>query len=156
MEELSQLEIMKKYKTLGSRIAVLYRMDRNFYAKKLSEYGLGTSDLAVLLQISYFNELSQDQISTNIIIDKTSISKITKKLLNIGYIYMVRDKNDKRVHRLGLTLKGQKVIPVLKKVTKEWIEILVKGFKEEEVEMVCSILDKIIENVSEYQVVEQD
>ncbi len=139
------------YRSPGSRIAVLYRMDRDFFAKKLKEYCLGTSEMAVLLQLSYYRELSQDQISTNIVMDKTTLSKIVKKLLHKGHIYMVRDTQDNRVHLLGLTQKGQEMIPVLKDATAEWVSIISKGFEPEEITLFCNILDRMNVSVEAYE-----
>lgn len=137
-----------KQRTIGSRIAILNRMDRGFFAKRLKHYSLGSSEMAVLMQISYFGELSQDQVASNIMMDKASISKIVKKLLQKGYIYVARDTEDNRIHRLGLTLKGKEILPVLKDSTKEWLNILTTGFSAEEIDKVCCIMDKMIQNVA--------
>lgn len=146
MEKYSQSSI--KQRTIGSRIASLNRMDRSFFAKKLKHYSLGSSEMAVLLQISYFGELSQDQIASNIVMDKASISKIVKKLLQKGYIYVARDTEDNRIHRLGLTLKGKEILPVLKDSTKEWLDILSTGLSAEEIDKMCCILDKMMQNIA--------
>lgn len=142
-------------KSLGKMIAILYRKDRNYYIKQLDRYSLGTSQLAFLLEISNFGEISQDELSNKIAMDKTSVSKIAKKLINLEYIYMVRDKDDKRVKRISLTKKGQEIIPILEETAKNWTYIISKGLSEEEKEMIYGILDKMIRNVSEYEV-EQD
>jgi DNA-binding MarR family transcriptional regulator len=49
-------------------------------------------------------------------IDKTTTTKAVKKLEDEGYIYRIKDLEDKRYYKLYITEKGNEFRPVLRKI----------------------------------------
>lgn len=133
-------------KSVGEKIAILYRKERSYFAKQLEEYKFGISFLIFLQGIPLFGEITQEELANKIGMDKTSVSKITKKLFNLEYIYIEKDRENKRFKRVGLTKKGKEIIPILESTANSWTEIMSKDLTKEEVEMIYYFLDKMIKN----------
>lgn len=72
-----------------------------------------------------------------------------KKLIEIGYITKVENKDDIRAYKLYLTDKGREVIPKIFKVIGELLDILLEGSSQEEIETGIKFLEKVLNNAKE-------
>ena len=144
-QDISLDEVIAR-RTMGSRVAVMFRLDRSFFAHILSPYNIGTNELAVLLQLHYFGELCQEQLVRFLAMDKTMLSKTAKRLAEQGYIYTTKSEMDRRVLYLGLTDKGRNFAPLIKSKTEEWLALITEGIDESEIATAKNVLDRMISN----------
>ena len=63
---------------------------------------------------------SQEQLSKNLIIDKSATARAIKSLEEKEYIIRKKDDNDKRTNRIKLTKKGIEIKDRLSNLLEEW------------------------------------
>ena len=73
-----------------------------------------------------------------------------KKLEDLGYVKRVQRIDDRRSIKLYLTPLGESIIPVIKKIQQDWINILGQNIEEEEMQFINDILSKMAENATVY------
>ncbi len=139
-----------KYRTLGSRLTVLNRIARNFYKEYFAQYKFSVNDMAVLLQLEMFGELCQDDLVGNLAMDRTTLSKITKSMVERGFIYTAKNTADGRMRYLGLTQKGKALVPFLRQGAKEWLALISEGLDEEERARLLAMLGRMLDNGGRY------
>lgn len=133
--------------TIGSRLAVINRYDSEFFKSRCREWGLGTHDIAVLMQLDRRGELYQDEIVASTHINKATLSKIASKLFGMGLIYTRKSPDDKRVVFMGLTDTGKEIMPKIHDLTKEWMALITDGFSDDERQQLVSFLDRMLDNI---------
>ena len=62
----------------------------------LDKFSLGNGQYQILTHIAWDEGLSQELIAKKRNIDKSAIGKSIKRLIENGYVYKIRDENDKR------------------------------------------------------------
>lgn len=132
----------------GKLISILYRYGNSFLDNRLSEYDFNTGHMSFLLTISSQPNLSQDELSQELGMDKTTTSRVIKQLQERGYVTRHQDQRDRRINRLSLTNRGHKIIPDIQVLTSSWREVLFDGFSEQERNCAMNLLRKMAENAA--------
>ncbi|AAK81590.1 DNA-binding MarR family transcriptional regulator [Clostridium acetobutylicum] len=127
----------------------LYRCNQVFLDKRLRELELTVGTYPYLLRLSHVEGISQNDISRELSVDKAMSARSIKKLIEIGYITKVENKDDIRAYKLYLTDKGREVIPKIFKVIGELLDILLEGSSQEEIETGIKFLEKVLNNAKE-------
>ncbi|MBS4538629.1 MarR family transcriptional regulator [Clostridium sp. D2Q-11] len=121
-----------------------------FIEDKLREKGI--KDLVPshgnILTVLYENNgrLTMKEISRLIGKDKSTVTALVNKLLNLEYIEKEKSLKDKRVTYITLTEKGKNIEEVFKSISGEIYQTAYKGFSEEEKEIFLQLLKKINDN----------
>lgn len=113
-------------------IAALYRSNMTILRTLLQERGIDMSDADYLLVLSLHEGITQQDLSKELFVSQAAIVRTTKKLCEKGLVKREQDELDKRVHRLFLTEKGEALMPVIKEVFGQLIDLYCKTFSEEE------------------------
>jgi len=103
MAEADRLKIVKSLLRLG---AYLQREGDRL----LSSFSLTQQQFVVLKEIQEKGPLSQKQICSGLLFEKSNVSKIVKKLEAAGLIQRTVSPGDGRVDLVSVTRKGEKVI----------------------------------------------
>ena len=97
----------------------------------------------------YLHEgMTQNELANRLKFNKGAVAKLVKAIEQAGYITRRSDEHDRRLQKLYLAEKGRQVIPQIKTLEHDLSEKLVQGFSEEEKQLLHSMLDRIIDNVS--------
>ncbi len=139
-----------KNKSLGHAVSIIYRHLQIHMNQEFSSLGFGSGQCLFFHHISKNKGLTQKELSNKLLIDKATTAKAVKKLLDLGYIRMELDRNDKRCHRLYLTEKGEEILPRTNAIMKGITEILGKGMDREEVERTFQSLEKMFLNLTDH------
>ena len=132
---------------IGKHISIAYRFAMVFFKNRMAELGLYQSHHSVLITL-YKNEgISQEKLSQLLKVDKATITRSIKKLVEDGFIERRQDKNDKRSYLLFVTPKGRAIEPDIRDMFREWNDIVLQGFTDEEVEQAMSFMERISQNV---------
>lgn len=101
-----------------------------------------------ILDILYDNngKLTMKEISKGINRSKSTVTQLVDKLLLYGYVTKEPDLEDKRFSYIVLTEKGLSIKKDFKEISENVIRRFFKDFKEEEAEMLLSLLDRVINN----------
>lgn len=136
-----------KHRRIGKHISIAYRFAMVFFKNRMAELGLHQSHHSVLITL-YKNEgISQEKLSQLLKVDKATITRSIRKLLEDGFIERRQDKNDKRSYLLYITQKGRDIEPDIENMFREWNEIALQGFSDAEVEQAMTLMERISQNV---------
>ena len=80
-------------------------------------------------------------------VDKTTTTKVTQKMIEVGYICKNRDDNDKRMWRLYPEEKGLEIYEFLIQDENRNIEICFNNFTVEEKDLAYKLVKNMRENI---------
>lgn len=134
-------------KRVGKHISIAYRFAMIFFKKRMAELGLHQSHHSVLFALYKSEGISQEKLSRKLNVDKATVTRSIKKLVEDGFVERRQDEKDKRAYLLYITEKGKRVKPDIESMFREWNEIVLEGFDDDEVAQVVSYMERISENV---------
>lgn len=135
---------------IGKEINELARDIRKIFNYHLDGYCLGGGQFKILYEVFINPGISQDRLSKKRNLDKTTIAKAIKKLIDNGYIERKKDETDKRVYCLLCTEKAIKLIPEIKRVIKLENEVVTEGFSQREIDIFREMIKKISKNIDKH------
>lgn len=101
------------FSNLGRYVSIFYRLMKMYYDRGLSEFNIGWGQQFYVEYIYDHPGASPQEMVECIRVDKATLTKIMKKLTDVGYISIVTDEKDRRMKHLYLT---EKAIPAAKKI----------------------------------------
>lgn len=131
---------------LGRHISVLYRYGRAYMEQLVEDMNIGSSQYSFLFYLYNHDGAIQDEISTFLSVDKTTTTRAIHKLEKLGYVTRVKDELDQRKNKIFLTEAGWALKVQLKKASKEWQNVLLKGLSESEIRNLGQLLNRLEEN----------
>lgn len=135
--------------SIGKLNATISRNIQSILNSKLSNMSIQSGQHDFFYVISKNEGITQKDLSEKLNIGKSTTAKAVKQLMKQGYIYRKKDEEDKRFERLFLTESGKEIAPQVSKIFQEVIDITTRGLTGEEIEVVESLLNKILNNVLE-------
>lgn len=85
---------------------------------------LGQNQVFTFIAIIQNEGVSQDSIGKLIKLDKISVSRAVKRLMNEGLVYKVKDEKDKRVNRVYVTDEGSKSALKVKQIVRKFVSTM--------------------------------
>lgn len=110
----------------------------------LAPLGLNQQQYSVLFEISWEKKVKQKDIRNRLVLERAHVSKIVKKLLDMGLIAETLSDDDKRSAWISITKKGQKTIDKSLNIFKEWNKTWQREFSPAE-------LDVLIKSLGQFQ-----
>ena len=107
------------------------------------DLGIGASEYIFIMEIYRNDNISQEELSKNLIIDKAATARAIKSLEEKEYIIRKKDKKDKRTNRIELTKKGIEIKDRLSKLLEEWGDTVTKDMDKETIELVLGIIKEM-------------
>jgi DNA-binding MarR family transcriptional regulator len=132
-----------------SLIAKIREKSNKFIIREMNNRdikGLVTSHGDILSALFKNDVLTMKAISEKIERDKSTVTTLVDKLVNLGYVSKQKDLNDSRIILVSLTNKGKQLKSDFEAISKELIATVYKGIKEEEKEQLIKTLEKIKNN----------
>lgn len=120
-------------------IAMHHSMHERVQLAKL--VGLSMPQLGILMQLHYRGTCGISDLSEKFDITNAGASQLVDKLVQSGLIQREEDPHDRRVKRVNLTEKGQKLIRHSTQNRYRWVEGLALKLSPEEREQVNQALD---------------
>lgn len=131
---------------LGAFISMTSRSHFVRINHRMKELGLSAGQFFVLMVLSDEQGITQDYLAGIFLIDKGSIARAVNVLEEKGIVKRITDENNRRAVRLYLTEAGEKLIPEVVKIDREWEEAAFSELTEEEREQAKKLLRRISEN----------
>ncbi|WP_372712775.1 MarR family winged helix-turn-helix transcriptional regulator [Ilyobacter sp.] len=135
---------------LGKTVKFLKTEIKRFLDFHLDEYQLGNGQFTIILDVCKNRGISQDVLSKNIGVDKTTIAKSVKKLVENGYITKEEDEKDRRSKKIYPTKKAEDILPKLKNLDTLEKEIFSQGITQDEMEIFLKVSGRIKSNIKYY------
>lgn len=110
----------------------------------LAEYGINTTQLHFLFEISHKSDLNQEEIATRCNINKGAVARSIKKLEDKGLVVRQIDENNRRQNKISLTEEGEEILKKTMNILHQWEDevILEKGYIEKE------LLQKVLKEIA--------
>lgn len=140
--------MIEKEESLGKLISCIYRYSQIYIGKELEQYNIGSGQFSFLKRLYHADKIHQEDLAQFLKVDKATGARAIQKLAEEGYVIKERDPADRRAYRIFLTEKGERLEPIIKKISSEWTTILLSGFTEDEKKFVIQSLKKMVRNAS--------
>ncbi|MDF7801108.1 MarR family transcriptional regulator [Pontiellaceae bacterium B1224] len=127
----------------------LVRDKNRLLARSLDVYSLGNGQFQILNEVVWNEGISQEGIVRIRKTDKSAVAKSVKRLIENGYIYKERDKNDGRAFCLYPTDKGRRMEPAIKELIQKMDRTLSRGLSAEEIALFKTICLRMNANIEE-------
>lgn len=107
---------------LGGILFILHKNQHKYLNDALAKHGLNIIQALFILRINKYEGLSQKDLAETFYLTKGSVAKSLKVLEEKNLIKREKLDGDKRKYSLKLTEEGEKMIPVIQKVNRDWEE----------------------------------
>ena len=138
---------MKEYP--GRMISILYRKSQIYFCQALKEHNLTTAEYPVLLHLEQAEGKTQEEVSSELSIDKSAITRAVQSLVDKGLVERIKDQQDKRCNRIYLTQKGKSSVFQVKQAVEDWNRIMTKHMTKNQIEEVMGLLSQMVDNIKE-------
>lgn len=125
------------------RCAALYR------ERALTGTGVGPYDQSYLFYLCRNPGVSQDTLARDLYVNKSSVTRHLSHLEREGFLTRVPDEKDRRALLVYPTEKAMEVLPLLRRISRDWEALLTKGFSEEESERFLTLLERAFHNAQD-------
>ena len=116
--------------------------------KIMCEIGLHAGQAQILMSLWEKDPQSQAELVKNLCIAAPTVNKMVKKLVESDFVVPEKCSNDKRLVKVKLTTKGEKIKQDVKSQQKKLEKIIYKGFSETERLSLPILLEKVYVNLS--------
>lgn len=107
------------------------------------EYGLNQQQFVVLTEIVETGPINQKQLVGGLVIEKSNLSKIVKKLKALGLIEITPSPEDGRATLLSASVKGERSWRQCMESLNAWQVSWIEPLKEEEVAQTIRVLKRL-------------
>ena len=73
-----------------------------------------------------------------------TVARRTKRLEELGYISRETGKEDRRENNLYVTESGEKLVPVIREILRDWAKSVTRDLSDEERILLITLLDRLI------------
>jgi DNA-binding MarR family transcriptional regulator len=115
--------------------------------KKFKELGIHPGQLPVLRTVYDREGISLRELANAIHVKPPTVTVTIQRLEKAGLVYKKADPADQRVSRIYLTEEGKNIHEEIQRLIDENEQLLIQGFSEEELELLCSFLERMTNNL---------
>lgn len=132
----------------GKWISRLYRGFNSYLKANIDFPGLGSGQIPILMGLSQSERISQDELARQINIDRTTLNRTIRPLIQHGYIHCQPNLQDRRANSVTLTVKGRSILSEIRTILNRWNSVMLEGFNEEEKKIFTEMLYRATQNVT--------
>ena len=114
--------------------------------RKMGVVDIATPYGGIFASLFRSDELTMGEIARNIRRDKSTVTVLIRKLVDLGYVETAPSATDARATFVRLSKKGRALEPVFSEISKNLRKRVYRGFTEEEKEMLATMLEKVRDN----------
>lgn len=144
--------IKMQHDPLGKNITIISKSINYYFNKRLEKYNIKRNQLQILHYLNNKQGVSQNELGAALMVDKITITKLLKGLVEGGFVEKRKGKEDQRRKELYVTRKGDQLHTEVCDIMREVTDILFQGFSEGEKQIVGELLIRMTENI--YDVVQ--
>ena len=137
------------FSNLGRCISIFDRLMKMYYDRGLSGFEIGWGQQFYVEYLYDHPGASPQEMVEYIRVDKATLTKIIKKLTEVGYIKVIGDESDRRVKHLYLTEKAIPAAKQIKKIHADFYSALSAGISQAELTAAEETLQKMVDNVNQ-------
>ena len=133
---------------LMNNLSIIVRNSRTFCEHRLREFDIGFPEQIILMYLSEYGKVNQEDISKYFRIDKGAIAKTSGKLEEKGFVERKENPDDKREKLIQLSEKGRETIQTMRAILEEWNSLYLEGLSEEDIRQFERITGIMAENTT--------
>ncbi len=137
-----------EFSSLGRYISILDRLMKMYYDHGLSDLEIGWGQQFYVEYLYEYPGASAQDMVERFRVDKATLTKVIRKLMDVGYIRVVRSEDDRRMKRLYLTDEAIPAVKRIKEIHVSFQEALSSGLSGEELEQAERTMEKMMENIN--------
>ena len=145
LEELKQTDASSL--PISKLIIMIARGQTTYLNHKLNDWGINSTQLHLLFEISHHDDLNQEKISSRCNINKGAAARSIRKLEEKGLVTRKIDDDNRRQNKVSLTEKGQKTLDASIHYLKSFEEEVFSGDIIEKNEMQKALKDMVIRTI---------
>ena len=134
-------------RSFGRLISIIYRKNQAYLNYALEDLGISSSELPVLLYLNENHGVSQEELSSFLLIDKAATTRIVQSLLKKGLLQKEKNLTDKRANRLFITDTAEAKIPEIKSRLDRMNQYLTTDLDSASTEVALDVLDQIVKKI---------
>lgn len=135
--------------TYMHNFSIIHRYSIMHHLKAMKNSPVSGHHMGYIVFINKHPGASQEDIVDFFKLNKGTVAKGIKKLLEEGYIIRQQNENDRRAYRLYLTEKGNEFFAESEKSLNDLNDIFTKGMTLEEKQTLMRLIIKVTNNVLE-------
>jgi DNA-binding MarR family transcriptional regulator len=116
----------------------------------LNEYNLSHNYSTYLLHICKTEGVRQDHLSDHLRVNRSTTKRAIDHLVSHGYVTREVYEQDKRKYCLYPTKKAYDILDEIRRLKKEWDDIITEDLSEEEKTLVYKINEKMLKTSKKY------
>ena len=138
----------------GLKLAIINRVIRKRMDEKASKMGLTSVQMRVLGAISLLEASGETEIHQNDLeriehVTHPAMTTMMQRLEHKGFIRCVPSQQDRRYKKITSTEKSAGMYKVIFQQDDEVLEELCRGFSDEQLQQLFTLIDRMLENVAE-------
>ena len=134
---------------MGRWISILDRLMKMYYDHGLAGYEIGWGQQFYVEYLYDHPGASAQEMVECIRVDKATLTKVIKKLTEIGYVTVVRSQEDRRIKLLYLTDQAIPAAKRIKEIHRHFQEALCGGLTPAELRQTEQTLSQMVENLNQ-------
>ena len=140
MEELHQ--VLKQF------VEIYSRQSMRHFIGYIKEHGLSMSQMAAMQMLHRHGECGVSNIADYLEITPAASSQLLNKLVDEGWIERQEDKLDRRVKKIALTPKGERIVQESIQARHYWFDPLIASLSPEEKALTLDALSMLIDKAA--------
>lgn len=135
--------------SIGKYIDITSRYLFHYIYKESAQYNIQRHQFKVLIELYHNEGICQEDLVDILKIRKSEIAKTVKKLIDNGYIYKVKNAQNKRIHNIYITEKGFRIKEDMTNILTKSSEILTRNISLEDLEVTRRVMKQMTNNIYE-------
>ncbi|MGF0032274.1 MarR family winged helix-turn-helix transcriptional regulator [Bariatricus sp. SGI.154] len=137
------------FPNIGRCISILDRLMKMYYDHGLADFEIGWGQQFYVEYIYDHPGTSAQEMVEYIRVDKATLTKIIKKLVEIGYVETASDEKDRRIRHLYLTEKGIPAVNRIKEIHSDFYNTLCSGISSKDIQLTERTMEQMMENINQ-------
>lgn len=133
-------------KNLSKYISVTHRRSQIFYTEQLEKIGISSGQFMYIVCICENPGYTQDELSQQLIIDKSTVAKVLSQLEANGFITKITNSNDRRALNIFPTDKALTIYPQILEIKDQWHHEITEGLSDIECDVFQKLMEKVMKN----------
>lgn len=134
---------------LGHYLSILDRLMKMYYDRNLADFEIGWGQQFFVEYLYDHPGASAQEMVKCIRVDKGTLTKVIKKLTEIGYVEVVPSERDKRMKLLYLTEKAIPAAKRIKEIHSSFYSVLCANIQLSDIQQTERTMEQMMENINQ-------
>lgn len=138
----------EKFSNIGRCTSILDRLMKMYYDHGLADYEIGWGQQFYVEYLYDHPGATAQEMVECIRVDKATLTKVIKKLVEIDYVRVVRDEKDRRIKLLFLTDKAVPAAKRIREIHNSFYRDLCSGISASDIQLTEQTMERMMENLN--------